>query len=148
MAASATAGWLLLIHQIPPKPDYLRVKIWRRLQGLGAVPIKNSVYVLPNSEQAQEDFQWVLKEIVELGGDGSVCEARFVDGLATDQLQALFNAARDADYRKLTHDALAIAKRLGNGKPLTPDVIKTATGQAGRIAKRASEVAAIDFFGA
>ncbi len=73
--------WLLLIHQIPPKPDYFRVKIWRRLQRLGAVPVKNSVYVLPKSDQTQEDFQWVLREVVESGGDASLCEARFVDGL-------------------------------------------------------------------
>jgi hypothetical protein len=30
--------WLLLIHQLPAKPAYFRVKIWRRLQALGAVP--------------------------------------------------------------------------------------------------------------
>jgi len=148
VAETATAGWLLLIHQIPPKPDYLRVKIWRRLQGLGAVPIKNSVYVLPNNEQAQEDFQWVLREIVELGGDGSVCEARFVEGLATDQLQTLFNTARDADYRKLVKDARTIAKRLDAGKRTTPEVVKAVTAPLARIAKRLSEVAAIDFFGA
>ena len=34
--------WLMLIHQLPPKPAYLRVKIWRRLQALGAVAVKNS----------------------------------------------------------------------------------------------------------
>ena len=58
-------GWLLLIHQIPPKPNYFRVKIWRRLQRLGAVAIKNSVYALPGNEQAQEDLNWVLREIVD-----------------------------------------------------------------------------------
>ena len=34
------ARWLLLLHQLPAKPAYQRVKIWRRLQGLGAVAIK------------------------------------------------------------------------------------------------------------
>jgi len=63
--------WLLLIHQTPPKPDYFRVKIWRRLQRLGAVAIKNSVYVLPKNEQTQEDFQWVLGEIVQGGGEAT-----------------------------------------------------------------------------
>jgi hypothetical protein len=37
------ARWLLLLHQLPAKPAYQRVKIWRRLQGLGAVAIKNAV---------------------------------------------------------------------------------------------------------
>ncbi len=69
-------GWLLLIHQIPPKPNYFRVKIWRHLQKLGAVGIKNSVYALPSNEEAQEDLNWVLREIVEGGGDASLVEAR------------------------------------------------------------------------
>jgi len=71
--------WLLLIHQLPAKPAYIRVKIWRRLQRIGAVAIKNSVYVLPKSDQTLEDFQWIVREIVEGGGDASLCEAGFVE---------------------------------------------------------------------
>jgi DNA-binding transcriptional regulator PaaX len=56
-------AWLMLIHQIPPKPDYFRVKVGRRLQRLGAVAVKNSVYVLPSAEGTVEDLQWVLREI-------------------------------------------------------------------------------------
>ena len=61
--------WLLLIHQIPAKPAYFRAKIWRRLQQLGAVAIKQSVYALPEQEQAREDFTWIVKEIVAGGGE-------------------------------------------------------------------------------
>src|SRR4051795_5960343 len=61
--------WLLLIHHLPGKPDYLRVKVRRRLARLGAVPLKNSVYVLPDSDSAREDFQWLLREIVAEGGE-------------------------------------------------------------------------------
>ena len=78
MAEPTEARWLLLIHQIPPKPDYLRVKVWRRLQRPGATAVKNSAYILPRSEQAQEDLQWVAREIAEGGGEASTCEARFV----------------------------------------------------------------------
>ncbi|MDF2766575.1 MAG: hypothetical protein K0S81_3570, partial [Rhodospirillales bacterium] len=67
MTPAKPAHWLLLIHQLPPKPDYFRVKIWRRLQGLGAVPVKNSVYVLPRSDQAVEDLRWMQREIEEGG---------------------------------------------------------------------------------
>jgi len=55
-------SWLLLIHQIPAKPAYLRVKIWRRLQGIGAVAVKNAVHALPMGEGTQEDFEWLLRE--------------------------------------------------------------------------------------
>src|SRR5438034_5406769 len=104
MPQAAASRWVLLIHQIPPKPNYFRVKIWRRLQRLGAVAIKNSVYVLPRSEQTYEDFEWVLREIVKDGGDASICEARFVEGLSDGQVEALFHAARDADYAQLAEN--------------------------------------------
>ena len=74
--------WLLLIHQLPAKPAYSRVKVWRRLQALGAVTVKNAVYALPANAETQEDFDWLLREIVESGGEAMVCEARLVDGLS------------------------------------------------------------------
>jgi hypothetical protein len=112
MNESNDGCWLLLIHQIPPKPNYLRVKIWRRLQRLGAVAIKNSVYALPNNDQTQEDFQWVLREIIEGGGDGTLCEARLIDGVTDDQVEALFQSARDADYAQIADDARFLVKTL------------------------------------
>src|SRR5213593_3198196 len=114
MPQSAANRWLLLIHQIPPKPNYFRVQVWRRLQRLDAVAIKNSVYVLPRSDQAYEDFQWVLREIVEGGGDASMCEARFVEGLSDEQVEALFHAARDADYSQIAEEARGVMEEIGS----------------------------------
>src|SRR4029077_10069999 len=107
---AAAESWLLLIHQLPPKPPYLRVKVWRRLQALGAVPIKNSVYVLPNTEDAREDFEWILREIRSESGDASLCEARLVDGLTDDEVRRLFTEAREADYRALCTEIRAFAQ--------------------------------------
>lgn len=90
--------WLLLIHQLPAKPAYFRVKIWRRLQALGAVAVKNAVYALPANEQTQEDFEWLLREISEGGGEAMLCEARLIEGLSDQEVRALFNRARDEDY--------------------------------------------------
>jgi hypothetical protein len=141
------ARWLLLIHQIPPEPSYLRVKIWRRLQRLGAVAIKNSVYVLPRSEQTQEDFEWVRTEIVEGRGDASICEARFVEGLSDQQIEALFNAARDADYGPIAREVSRLLKRSAAG---FADEARRARAEAEvlRLRRRFDEVAAIDFFAA
>src|SRR5467141_3380910 len=102
--STSMPGWLLLIHQIPPKPNYFRVKIWRRLQKLGAIAIKNSVYALPSNEQAQEDLNWVLREIVEGGGDASLVEARLVEGLNDQQVREMFRSARDTDYQALADE--------------------------------------------
>src|SRR5262245_65107577 len=86
---SAAVGerWLLLTHQLPPKPAYFRVKIWRRLNDLGAVLIKNAVYALPANAETQEDFGWLLREITEGGGEAVVCEARSEEH--TSELQSL-----------------------------------------------------------
>src|SRR5438270_3615803 len=102
-SASVEAGrWLLLIHQIPPKPDYLRVKIGRRLQRVGAVAIKNSVYALPARPESYEDFQWIVREIEEGGGDAFVSEASLVgEGLTDDAVRARFDAARNEEYRAI-----------------------------------------------
>ena len=140
--SSEGARWLLLIHQLPAKPAYARVKIWRRLKGLGAVTVKNSVYALPANAETQEDFAWLIKEISELGGEAFVCEAQLVDGLGDSEVQALFDAARDEDYAEIA----AAARDLG-GKRSDGTDAEFAT-QVARLRKQLDEIVAIDFFGA
>jgi hypothetical protein len=139
-------SWLLLIHQLPAKPAYLRVKIWRRLQGIGAIAVKNAVHVLPLNEDTQEDFEWLLREIEEGGGEAFVCEARLIDGLSDQEIRALFDQARDADYAQLAKDARALAKSLRpNAKR---SALADLRAQIARLRKRLADIVAIDFFGA
>jgi hypothetical protein len=148
MAESNEERWLLLIHQLPPKPHYFRVKIWRRLQRLGAVAIKNSVYVLPKNDQTQEDFQWVVREIIEGGGEASLCEARFVDGLSDDQIEGLFQAARGAEYGELAEEARRLAEVPLQEGQIEDDRRTQSEVDLARLKRRLAEVVAIDFFGA
>jgi hypothetical protein len=140
--------WLLLLHQLPPKPAYFRVRIWRRLQALGAVAIKNSVYALPAGEETREDFEWLLKEIVEGGGDACICEARLVDGLSDQDIRAQFDEARDADYREIAEEARAVAEAARNDAAMPDDARTEVPARLKRLRKRLAEIAAIDFFGA
>ena len=140
--------WLLLIHQIPPKPSYLRIKIGRRLLRLGAVAIKNSVYVLPRTDQAHEDFEWLVREIVKSGGDASVCEARFVEGLTDDQIEVLFNTAREADYLEIAKKARELAGSSKRVRKIAEERRAELESGIGRLRKRLSDVTAIDFFAA
>jgi hypothetical protein len=139
-------SWLLLIHQLPAKPAYLRVKIWRRLQGIGAIAVKNAVHVLPLNEDTREDFEWLLREIEDGGGEAFVCEARLIDGLSDQEIRALFDQARDADYAQLAKDARALAKALRpNAKR---SALADLRAQVARLRKRLADIVAIDFFGA
>jgi len=142
----AEQRWLLLIHQLPSKPAYFRVKIWRRLQGIGAVAVKSTVYALPANAETQEDFEWLLKEIVEGGGEAMVCEARLIDGLSDSQARALFDAARDEDYGAISKEARALSARLT--ATAAPEDRAEVRSQTNRLRKRLADIAAIDFFGA
>jgi hypothetical protein len=88
------ARWLLLIHQLPPKPDYLRVKVRRRLRRLGAVALKHTVYLLPNTEEALEDLQWLRQEIQTDGGTAVIAAVHFVEGIADEEIAAMLSAER------------------------------------------------------
>ncbi len=141
--------WLMLIHQIPPKPDYFRVKVWRRLQRIGAVAIKNSVYVLPRSDETVEDFQWQMREIVAGGGEASVCEADFVDGLTDREIETLFRDARERDYREMVSAAQRLLKAFVKGGRHGPtDGRGQVEAELGRLKRRLAEISAVDFFGA
>ena len=141
---SAASRWLLLIHQLPPSPPYLRVKVARRMQRIGAVAIKNTVYVLPTAESTLEDFQWTVREIRAGGGEANVFEARVIEGLTDDEIQRLFTSARDEDYARIATEAKDLLKAASRKK--------RDLGQLGadllRLRERMSEIQAIDFFGA
>jgi hypothetical protein len=140
-------SWLLLIHQLPPEPAYLRVKIWRQLQSLGAVSLKNSVYVLPSRDETREDFQWLLRMIVAEGGEATLVEARIVDGFTDQELEALFQTARDTDYHAIAEEGRTLAAMLDKpkrGKDQVPEVQNAVR----RLRKRLAATFALDFFSA
>ena len=89
---------MLLVHQLPPRPTNLRVRIWRQLQKLGAVAIKNSVYALPANDKTHEDFQWLKQEIETAGGEAAVFRANSIEGTTDQEIIAAFQRARDEEF--------------------------------------------------
>jgi hypothetical protein len=140
---------MLLIHQLPPKPTSLRVRTWRKLQRLGAVPVKNSVYVLPYGEKTHEDFQWLKQEIESAGGEATVFRAGSVEGATDDEIVALFRRQRDEEYARITAelDGLTGAVRAQEkGGHLSPGRVSSHEAELGRLHQELERVIAIDFF--
>jgi hypothetical protein len=136
--SGAPLAWYLLIHQLPPDPLYLRAKVRQRLARVGAVALKNAVYVLPRREECREDLEWIAEEAIAGGGEANVCEGRFLRRRTDSTLVEKFRAERNADYETLAETIE------GPGAP--PD-----EGPAARLArarKRLEEITRIDFFGA
>jgi hypothetical protein len=133
--------WLILVHRIPPRPLYLRAKMRQRLADVGAVAVKNAVYLLPHGSDALEDLQWIAQEIVAGGGDAHLFEGDFVDGVANDAAVAQFQEARNADYEALAADAHAAMKAARSAAA----VAELASSHV-RLVRRLEEIRRIDFF--
>src|SRR5439155_11311848 len=92
---------LLLLVGLPPTPSSLRVRIWRRLRSLGAVPLKRSAYLLPDTPERYEDFQWLAQEIQREGGDATLMRVEQIENVDRADVLRLFHEPRDQDYRHL-----------------------------------------------
>jgi hypothetical protein len=136
--------WLLLAFQLPSDPGYLRVKLWRRLHDIGAVSFRNALYVLPAGESAEEDLQWVLREVRAAGGDGAVFQAQLQHGMTDDAMRALFDAAREADYAALAEELRAVVEGLGTRRQAADRA--GLASELTRYRRRLAQIEAIDFF--
>jgi hypothetical protein len=129
--------WLVLVAQLPAKPDYLRVKLRRRIQRIGALSLRGAVYVLPNRAETLEDFVWLRGELVSDGGDAIVCAARTVVGISDAELEERFRQLRASDYLELAAAARALGARAEGDEP---------DRELSKLRRRFDEVARVDFF--
>jgi len=136
------ARWLLLVHHLPAEPSNLRVRVWRRLRAVGAVVVKNSVYVLPQTPETREDLEWIRSEIVAHGGEAVVFAADAVDDLANDEVVDAFVEARRADWQELVERAAELQARRGEA----PGDSEALERELKVLRNRAAQVGRIDYF--
>jgi len=150
-AGECLSPWLLCIHNIPPKPAYLRAKAAKRLAALGAVAVKNAVYVLPNGERQRDGLVWLSREIEQGGGRAYVCGATFDvtgGGLNESHIKNLFVEAREADYRALAAEFQPLFEALGTSEGASPGALETVQGWSAQLRARSEAIQAIDYCGA
>lgn len=151
MKAGTSQEWLLMVHQLPQKPTKLRVRTWRKLQAFGAIPIKNSVYVLPFNEKTNEDFGWLKQEIESAGGEAALFRADSVEGATDKEIINLFRAARDEDYAGLITElegasgAISQQRRTGS---LSVNKLAEYESAVARFRQELERLLSIDFFNA
>jgi len=142
--AEAKRRWLLLMPTLPSADTTARVRVWRQLQKVGAVALKNSVYVLPNRDECVEAFEWVSRELTSLGGQASLGEGQFFDGVTDEEIERRFIEARDADYSELGEELRRVAKLL-KAKRVGTEKVAAPSEQTGKLRRRFDEIVAIDF---
>ncbi len=106
--------WILLIHQMNPQQTSERVKIWRRLQGIGALSIKKSVYILPFNNTTYEDFQWIYQEITSYGGDATIFKANTIEEYTDQEIIKQFQEQRNLEYDQIISEALDLRSQWNN----------------------------------
>lgn len=146
MERPGSSRWLLFVHQIPSRASGIRVRTWRRLQQMGAIAVKQAVYVLPNTPEHRERFEWLKTELDASGGDVTIFVADSVDKWSADALVDAFRAARRADYDALLSDMAPVAARLARRRP--PRHVTDLAQPLGRWRERLAALERIDYFGA
>ena len=136
---------LLLLVGVPPNPSSLRVRVWRRLRSLGAVPLKRSAYLLPDTPERYEDFQWLAQEIQREGGDATLVRVQQIENVTAEDVRRLFHEPRDHDYRQLAGRYRKILQgRDRKSAKRSPRVQE----ELARLAKEHQRVRNLDFFDA
>jgi len=146
-AAPSRRRWLLFIHQLPSQPSNLRVTTWRRLQQIGAIPLKQAVYALPDTPDAREDFEWLKTEVNAAGGDASVFAADNVDAWSDDALVEEFRRARQDLYEELGRDVEQALKRAASARRPTGTRAPAVRRLLDIFRERLVAAEKIDFFG-
>lgn len=137
--------WLLLLVSVPPHPSSLRVKVWRKLQALGAVALKSSVYMLPFTPEHYERFQWLAQEIQKDGGEATFLRVDRIENMKPADAVRLFHAARNRDYQELAQRYRKTLQGLSR-KPLTGAARDRLHALLGRLGRDLQRIRDIDFF--
>jgi hypothetical protein len=134
-AAPNGSPWLLLTFTLPASKASERVQIWRKLQKIGSIPFRNAGYMLPNTAEHLERFEWLATAIRDSEGNASILQIQSVDDLPVGKLKEQFREARAAEYAALLEE-IGTFKSSGAGK----------MSQTARWRKRFEEIVLIDFF--
>jgi hypothetical protein len=121
------------------------VRVWRRLRSLGAVALKRSAYLLPDTPERYEDFQWLAQEIQRNGGDATLIRVEQIENVSATDVLRLFHEPRDRDYRQL---ATRYRKVLQNLDRKSEAARVRMHDDLARLAKNHQRIRDIDFFDA
>jgi hypothetical protein len=136
-ATVADAPWLLLVFSLPASRASQRVEVWRKLQRYGALALRSSGYVLPNTAANQEKLEWLATAIRNYKGQASVVQVQAFDDLPDKSLRQLFVEARSRDYERLLREVKKIAALSHLRRP---------AGRLARLRRQFHEIEVIDFF--
>lgn len=104
--------WLTLLISVPSAPSRHRVGVWRKLKRIGAVNLRGAAWILPESPDTTELFQWLTQEIQSTRGEATLLRVERIEALSEHQLRDLFHHARAAEYQAVIRGCREAAAQL------------------------------------
>src|SRR5918992_3227650 len=108
--------WLTLLTSLPLKPTRHRVGVWRKLQRMGAVRLSAAAWILPETVETTELFQWLTQEIQSFGGSATLLRVDGIDNMTDDQMTALFHKARTVEYQAVIDGCREVLAQLDRSR--------------------------------
>jgi hypothetical protein len=100
------------------------------------VALKGGAYLLPDTGDRYEQFQWLAQEVQRDGGDATLVRVDRVENMQQPDIVRLFQEARNQDYAAL---AERYRKLLKGRRPRLGD-------ELARLARELTRISEIDFF--
>src|SRR2546426_3379010 len=91
--------WLTLLMTLPPTPTRHRVGVWRKLQRMGAVRLRGAGWILPETPETTELFQWLVQEIQSFRGEATVLRVDRIETMSEDEIAGLFHKTPGGEYQ-------------------------------------------------
>src|SRR5438128_2990450 len=104
--------WLTLLTSMPRTPTRHRVGVWRKLQRMGAVRLRNTGWILPETPETTELFQWLVQEIQSFRGEATLLRVDRIETMTDEEIAGLFHKARGVEYQAVVQGCRDILRHL------------------------------------
>ncbi len=92
------ADWILMTYRVPPEPSRHRVAVWRELRKVGAIPLQQATWILPNRREFADAVARAVALVERGGGEALVLDVTGTDVATTARLEQMFTEAREAEW--------------------------------------------------
>lgn len=93
-------SWNLLIYRVPSQPSTQRVYVWRKLKSWGGLYLQQSVCVLPQRHDLQQQLEKLRTEIVEGEGEADLLTVTIADEEQNSRLIERFQQQAAVEYKE------------------------------------------------
>jgi len=137
--------WLTLLMTLPPTPTRHRVGVWRKLQRMGAVRLRGAGWLLPETPETTELFQWLVQEIQSFRGEVTLLRVDRVETMTDAQLAELFHKARSAEYGAAVRGCREILGQLDRLRASHRGSVGTLRGKLDGVKRELDRIESIDY---